>query len=197
MIPFLIPSLDSLFHAVIGYRKIAQLIILLVTYTYTYLFFIIYFVFNQLRYDTTMSDKKTDDYTIRMPESGYREEKEPFVIPTRPPRAHAHNNVASSLAHIENNPLISILAYCLSSISMTVVYKYVVSGHEWNMNFFYLAVQVSRTTREKTRQAWPPPNTNTRSLPLVHRLHSHNRSLQAIWIDQEPSPFRREQGQAM
>ena len=89
-----------------------------------------------------MSDKKTDDYSIRMPESGYRDEKEPF-IPTRPPRAQSQNNVTSSLAHIENSPLISILAYCLSSISMTVVNKYVVSGHEWNMNFFYLAVQVS------------------------------------------------------
>lgn len=89
-----------------------------------------------------MSDKKSDDYAIRMPDSGYREEKEPF-IPARPSRHQSQQNLASSFSQIENSPPISILAYCLSSISMTVVNKYVVSGGEWNMNFFYLAVQVS------------------------------------------------------
>ncbi|RYP10079.1 hypothetical protein DL764_000870 [Monosporascus ibericus] len=88
-----------------------------------------------------MSDKKTDDYAIRMPDSGYTEEKEPFLPPTRPSRSSTQHHAFSSLSQIENSPLISILAYCLSSISMTVVNKYVVSGHEWNMNFFYLAVQ--------------------------------------------------------
>ncbi len=89
-----------------------------------------------------MSDKKSDDYTVRIPDSGYREEKEPF-IPARSSRSQTQHGVPPSLTQIENSPLISILAYCLSSISMTVVNKYVVSGHEWNMNFFYLAVQVS------------------------------------------------------
>ncbi|EMR68084.1 GDP-mannose transporter into the lumen of the Golgi [Eutypa lata] len=87
-----------------------------------------------------MSDKKSDDYAIRMPDSGYREEKEPF-IPVRPSRHQSQQPLAASFTQIENSPPISILAYCLSSISMTVVNKYVVSGHEWNMNFFYLAVQ--------------------------------------------------------
>lgn len=90
-----------------------------------------------------MSDKKSDDYAVRMPDSGYREEKEPFIIPTRPGRPATQHAPSFNFAKIENSPLVSILAYCLSSISMTVVNKYVVSGHEWNMNFFYLAVQVS------------------------------------------------------
>ncbi|KAI1448360.1 UDP-galactose transporter [Annulohypoxylon stygium] len=91
-----------------------------------------------------MSDKKNEDYVVRMPESGLRSpyggEKDPF-IPPRPSRAASHHNMSSSVAKIENSPAISILAYCLSSISMTVVNKYVVSGSEWNLNFFYLAVQ--------------------------------------------------------
>ncbi|RQM06477.1 hypothetical protein DH86_00002309 [Scytalidium sp. 3C] len=45
------------------------------------------------------------------------------------------------MSQITNNPAISILAYCLSSISMTVTNKYCVSGPNWNLNFFYLAVQ--------------------------------------------------------
>lgn len=91
-----------------------------------------------------MSDKKNEDYAIRMPDSGMRSpyggEKDPF-IPQRPARV-VSNQVLPQIAKIENSPPISILAYCLSSISMTVVNKYVVSGSEWNLNFFYLAVQV-------------------------------------------------------
>ncbi|KAI0476992.1 hypothetical protein F4859DRAFT_504397 [Xylaria cf. heliscus] len=90
-----------------------------------------------------MSDKKNEDYTIRMPDSGrspFGGEKELF-IPTRPPRAASHNSLSSRLAKVENNPTASILAYCFASISMTIVNKYVVSGSEWNLNFFYLAVQ--------------------------------------------------------
>lgn len=93
-----------------------------------------------------MSDKKNEDYTIRMPESGMRSpfgaEKDPF-IPPRPARVATHPGLNSKIAMIENNPGISIMAYCFSSISMTVVNKYVVSGSEWNMNFFYLAIQVN------------------------------------------------------
>lgn len=47
-----------------------------------------------------------------------------------------------SLATIDNNAPASVLAYCMSSISMTVVNKYVVSGESWNLTFFYLAAQV-------------------------------------------------------
>ncbi|KAF4983360.1 hypothetical protein FZEAL_1212 [Fusarium zealandicum] len=45
------------------------------------------------------------------------------------------------MAKIEHSAPFSILAYCMSSISMTVVNKYVVSGTSWNLTFFYLAIQ--------------------------------------------------------
>ncbi|KAK7961671.1 GDP-mannose transporter [Apiospora aurea] len=45
------------------------------------------------------------------------------------------------LSKIESSPAAAVLAYCFSSMSMTLVNKYVVSGNEWNLNFFYLAVQ--------------------------------------------------------
>ena len=59
-------------------------------------------------------------------------------------------NPPSSRVRIDHHPGASILAYCLSSISMTVVNKYVVSGSSWNLNFFYLAVQV-RVRRRDSR----------------------------------------------
>ncbi|CAJ2505951.1 Uu.00g000810.m01.CDS01 [Anthostomella pinea] len=104
-----------------------------------------------------MSDKKNEDYTIRMPDSGMRSpfgtEKEPFI--TRPSRTIPHKQSSFQLAKIENNPAAAIIAYCLASISMTVVNKYVVSGSEWNLNFFYLAVQsiVCIVTIEVCKQA--------------------------------------------
>ncbi|KAI8635023.1 hypothetical protein F5Y19DRAFT_461483 [Xylariaceae sp. FL1651] len=91
-----------------------------------------------------MSDKKNEDYTIRMPDSSSRSpfgEKEPFIIPTRPPRVASQKPLSSQFSQIENSPIASILAYCFASISMTVVNKYVVSGSDWNLNFFYLAIQ--------------------------------------------------------
>lgn len=50
--------------------------------------------------------------------------------------------VASSASSISNNATASVLAYCMSSISMTLVNKYVVSGASWNLSFLYLAMQV-------------------------------------------------------
>lgn len=45
-------------------------------------------------------------------------------------------------APLASHPVVPIIAYCLSSILMTVMNKYVVSGTNWNMNFLLLAVQV-------------------------------------------------------
>lgn len=52
-----------------------------------------------------------------------------------------YGDAPSSLSKLGNNPGASILAYCLSSISMTLINKYVVSGTSWNLHFFYLAIQ--------------------------------------------------------
>lgn len=44
-------------------------------------------------------------------------------------------------SRLDHSPGASILAYCLSSISMTLINKYVVSGSSWNLHFLYLAIQ--------------------------------------------------------
>jgi GDP-mannose transporter len=93
-----------------------------------------------------MSDKKNEDFVVRMPEDdNFGGEKDAFLSGTSPHHRARHDGaLTSSISKIDNSPGASILAYCLSSISMTVVNKYVVSGSYWNLNFFYLAVQVRR-----------------------------------------------------
>lgn len=93
-----------------------------------------------------MSDKKNEDYAIRIPDSDL--EKDPFLAAGgRRSPLHRQQSWIASMSKIDNNPPVSIIAYCMSSISMTVVNKFVVSGSEWNLNFFYLAIQVRITTR--------------------------------------------------
>jgi len=76
-------------------------------------------------------DKKSDDYKIDMP-SG-REFKAPS--PTMRPAQRQH-------VSLTENPMLSIFAYCGSSILMTTTNKYVLSGVDYNLNFFLLAIQV-------------------------------------------------------
>jgi GDP-mannose transporter len=97
-----------------------------------------------------MDDKKNEDYAIKMPEqhemrnfsgrSSPSSGREPFLS------SQSGSGKAGGLhlpvSNITNSPPISILAYCLASISMTVTNKYCVSGANWNLNFFYLAIQV-------------------------------------------------------
>ncbi|KAI9844127.1 MAG: GDP-mannose transporter into the lumen of the Golgi [Thelocarpon superellum] len=78
-------------------------------------------------------DKKTDDYTIEM---GERKDKEWASEPTPPPRS-----ANAPVAAVANNPILPVLSYCGSSILMTVTNKYVLSGHDFNLNFFLLCVQ--------------------------------------------------------
>ncbi|PMD64790.1 GDP-mannose transporter [Hyaloscypha bicolor E] len=95
-----------------------------------------------------MDDKKSEDYAIKMPEIEMRNfngrasptQQEPFLGGARKStRSSAHHHLG--LSNITNSPPISILAYCLASISMTITNKYCVSGANWNLNFFYLAIQ--------------------------------------------------------
>jgi len=44
---------------------------------------------------------------------------------------------------VVSNPLFPILSYCGASILMTVTNKYVLSGYDFNLNFFLCMVQVS------------------------------------------------------
>lgn len=79
-------------------------------------------------------DKKSDDYRVDMP-SGNE-----FRAVTPPQRASSSHRGGG--ASITENPVAAILAYCGSSILMTVTNKYVLSGVDFNLNFFLLAVQV-------------------------------------------------------
>lgn len=80
-------------------------------------------------------------------------EKAPFLARSNSqPRGSQGSGFSNYFDKIDHSPGASILAYCLSSISMTVVNKYVVSGSDWNLNFFYLAVQVC------ARRPSPPPS---------------------------------------
>ncbi|KAF2434928.1 golgi GDP-mannose transporter-like protein [Tothia fuscella] len=77
-----------------------------------------------------MSDeKKRDDFTIDIGDRG----REKFdAMPRRD---------AAPSAPISSSPVLAILAYCASSILMTVTNKYVLSGMDYNLNFFLLCVQ--------------------------------------------------------
>ncbi|KAF5236355.1 hypothetical protein FANTH_11307 [Fusarium anthophilum] len=92
-------------------------------------------------------NKKNDDFVAKMPESANENnigdgDKEDDSLVGRGPGTDALPAQPSGFMNkIENSGPFSILAYCLSSISMTVVNKYVVSGTSWNLTFFYLAVQ--------------------------------------------------------
>ncbi|KAL2124200.1 hypothetical protein VTJ04DRAFT_565 [Mycothermus thermophilus] len=89
-----------------------------------------------------MSNKKIDDIEMRAGDGDVGGEKDPFLgKPPSPIRRRDSAGVSVFLEKLDHSPGASILAYCLSSISMTVVNKYVVSGSAWNLNFFYLAVQ--------------------------------------------------------
>ncbi|KAF1971806.1 UDP-galactose transporter [Bimuria novae-zelandiae CBS 107.79] len=76
-------------------------------------------------------DKKNDEY-IEMPVVKEFRAPSPTVRPTQ--KSHSKPSVTES-------PLLSILAYCGSSILMTTTNKYVLSGVDFNLNFFLLAVQ--------------------------------------------------------
>ncbi|KAK9476094.1 UDP-galactose transporter [Lipomyces japonicus] len=51
------------------------------------------------------------------------------------------NQLASLLDAVSNSSSAAIVAYCGSSILMTTTNKYVLSGYEFNLNFFLLMVQ--------------------------------------------------------
>lgn len=58
-----------------------------------------------------------------------------------------------SSSGLSNNPILPVLAYCGSSILMTVTNKYVLSGSGFNLNFFLLCVQVCAVCTPSTLRA--------------------------------------------
>ena len=81
-------------------------------------------------------DKKRDDYTVEMGERNGNT--------FEPPKTSRPAPASASVTAITNNPIFAILAYCGSSILMTVTNKFVLSGLDFNLNFFLLCVQVRR-----------------------------------------------------
>lgn len=77
--------------------------------------------------------KKTDDYVVEMDklDQSSRNFRSPVTPQARP-----------STSNLAGNPILPVLAYCGSSILMTVMNKYVLSGLDFNLNFFLLCVQV-------------------------------------------------------
>lgn len=85
-----------------------------------------------------MSDEKKRDFAIEL---GDKRSDGHYDAPSRS-RTPAMQQQSAAMKSVVDSPLISILTYCGSSILMTVANKYVVSGHNFNLNFFLLAVQV-------------------------------------------------------
>lgn len=84
-----------------------------------------------------MAEDKKSDYAIEMGSMGKdagNKEFEAAPPPTHSPRA--------SPSAMSNSPALPVLAYCGSSIMMTVMNKYVLSGLDFNLNFLLLCVQV-------------------------------------------------------
>ncbi|KAK4068776.1 uncharacterized protein Triagg1_7136 [Trichoderma aggressivum f. europaeum] len=126
-----------------------------------------------------MSDKKNDDYGVRDMENGDVGKVETAYSRSPSPRAKSGG---FDFSKIDNSPGASVLGYCLSSISMTVVNKFVVSGSSWNMNFLYLAIQVGLITNlsafdsEKGKKWFPI------SVLLVGMIYTGAKALQYISV---------------
>jgi hypothetical protein len=144
-----------------------------------------------------MSDKKSDDHLFRIPEGGdvFNEEKDRLAPRSSAhPFSHRHQQhnagVANPLAKISNNPGLSVLAYCLASISMTVVNKYVVSGSAWNLNFLYLAIQVNLLFQNPPSLVCVFPNPSSSRLYAQEQLCSASK---LVWLRTWPRSIRTRQ----
>lgn len=94
-----------------------------------------------------MSNPEKGDHVINIPDDAYDgRDAKPSDKAASGLLASDYNGASTTTRQIENSTAVSIVAYCLSSISMTVVNKYVVSGSSWNLTFFYLAVQAIVST---------------------------------------------------
>ncbi|KAF2457115.1 golgi GDP-mannose transporter-like protein [Lineolata rhizophorae] len=76
--------------------------------------------------------KRDDDYVINVRES---------TAPPPPPGALPRRSSSLGGFNMQNHPILAVVSYCGSSILMTVTNKYVLSGLDYNLNFFLLCVQ--------------------------------------------------------
>lgn len=82
------------------------------------------------------SDKKSDDHAMEM--GAVDANTKTFDPPITPQQRSAPTHAPS----LSNSPILPVLSYCGSSILMTVMNKYVLSGLDFNLNFFLLCIQV-------------------------------------------------------
>jgi GDP-mannose transporter len=82
-------------------------------------------------------EKKRDDFKVDIGDEQPREtfDAHPLLGQRSP------TMTGGAMIRPENQGMLSIIAYCGSSIMMTVANKYVLSS-DYNLNFFLLAVQV-------------------------------------------------------
>lgn len=106
-----------------------------------------------------MSNKKNKDLQMSRMDEEFSERESFLPKPAPHHRARVDSGTGGILSQLENNSGAAVLGYCFSSISMTVVNKYVVSGSSWNLNFLYLAIQVCAATL--------PHHINTLQLTLI------------------------------
>ena len=75
-----------------------------------------------------------------------KQEREGLMVdmPDRssPPRSPRTGSGGHGKAFI-SGPALPVVSYCAASIMMTLTNKYVLSGYDFNLNFFLLCVQVS------------------------------------------------------
>lgn len=98
--------------------------------------------------------KKTDDYAVDMDKLD-QGNKEFEAAPPPQPRSVPSSNMS-------NSPALPVLAYCGSSILMTVMNKYVLSGLDFNLNFLLLMVQVSHEREDCVHLRLPEMVANPR-----------------------------------
>jgi GDP-mannose transporter len=58
-----------------------------------------------------------------------------------PPRSPPAPKYTPAPSNWQNNPILPVIAYCASSIMMTVANKYILAFPGFNLNFFLLAIQ--------------------------------------------------------
>lgn len=95
-----------------------------------------------------MSEKRNDDYIVPMPGQSHELKQAASDTASQRPSSQHSDRAARPASGLSNSPSASILGYCLASISMTVVNKYIVSGSDWNLMFLYLAIQVCRLSMD-------------------------------------------------
>ena len=96
-----------------------------------------------------MADEKKRDEPYAV-DIGVSTEKR-GLSPQPPMQRMPTSNSPSVAAPLAHSPIPPILSYCGSSILMTVTNKYVLSGTDFNLNFFLLCVQVGHPTINELR----------------------------------------------